>query len=166
MANIQGNVVAGFNKSLQTLLYFHIEEKEAGSSPSSPSSATGGDGGGGARLQPAVQADARSPGPFGYAEVGVDQRSVLLQGPDEARPPDVELFADPCFRSGMVGAVGDGGPQRPEEPSEWRVKDGNDDDAADVLIIVAADTEADLAHEVQEGRGPGRGGQRGAPDRE
>jgi deferrochelatase/peroxidase EfeB len=60
---------------------------------------------------------------------------------------DAELFADRSFRSGLfeqAGALGD-----TTDPGKWKVKDGEGDDAADVLIIVAADTEVDVEAEAK-----------------
>ena len=83
MANIQGNVVAGFNKDFQTLLYFHIDDALPFKKAVARARPPRGNGRGGAHLQPTVQADAQSPRLSGDAQVHLDQRRVLLRGAEE-----------------------------------------------------------------------------------
>jgi hypothetical protein len=60
---------------------------------------------------------------------------------------DAVLFADRSFRSGLVEQADAHGDTT--DPGKWKVKDGDGGDAADVLIIVAADTEVDVEAEVK-----------------
>lgn len=147
MANIQGNVVAGFNKDFQTLLYFNIDDAR--------------------RFKPVVAklgqlvATAEEVLAFNrlFKQVG-DRRgysgtlkstwinvAFSFAGLKKLRRDDAVLFADRSFRSGLVvqaAALGD-----MTDPDKWKVKDGEGGDAADVLIIVAADTEGDVEAEVK-----------------
>lgn len=126
MADIQGNVVAGFNKNFQTLLHFRIEDAGAFRRAAAEL---------GRRVATADEVLAfnrlfkRMRDRRGYSSAA---RSTWVNvafsfaGLRKLRR-DAEHFADPSFRDG-AGA------------------------AADVLIIVAADDENDLAREVRRTR--------------
>jgi Dyp-type peroxidase family len=149
MANIQGNIVAGFNKDFQTLLYFHIDN----ASQFKPAIAELGQWVATAeevlafnRLFKQVRDRRGHSETLKSAWINI---AFSFAGLEKLRKGDAELFADPSFRSGLVGqarALGD-----TTDPGKWEVKDGDGsaDADADLLIIVAADTEVDVQVEVQ-----------------
>jgi Dyp-type peroxidase family len=141
LANIQGNVVAGFKKPYQTLLYVHIDE--AG------------------KFKPAVAelgtrvATSEAVRTFNllYKQLRHgDTESITATWMNIAfsfagimkltEPRDTVFFADQAFRAGFAEKVKD------LDTSTWKALDGNEDRAADVLIIVAADKEVDAEREV------------------
>jgi len=143
MGNIQGNIVAGFKKPLQTLLYFHIDHATL--------------------FKPAVDQ-------LGHLVTTADKvltfnREFTLARQHGLETPtstwtnvafscaglakltsEADDFADPSFRRGLVKQSPDlGDPQDPPDgPSNWRVRDDDRSDAADLLVIVAADTDQGL----------------------
>jgi Dyp-type peroxidase family len=151
MANIQGNVVAGFNKNHQTLLYFRIDDPRA--------------------FKPVVAelghwvATADEVLAFNRLFKRMRDRrgdavtvkstwinlAFSFAGLSKLRR-DAEHFRDPWFRDGLVGPPARGAPE------SWKVSDRGDR-AADVLIIVAGDEKHDVDCEVRrvgnlvEGRG-------------
>ena len=145
MANIQGNVVAGFNKDFQTLLYFHIDDalpfkkvvRELGHRVATAEEVLTFN-----RLFKQMRNRRGYPGTLKSTWINV---AFSFAGLKKLRD-DAALFADRSFRNGLVKeaeALGD-----TTDPGTWKVKDGDTADAADVLIIVAADIEADLEAEV------------------
>jgi Dyp-type peroxidase family len=147
MANIQGNVVAGFNKDFQTLLYFHIDDArrfkpviaELGKRVATAEEVLTFN-----RLFKQVGDRRGYPGTLKSTWINV---AFSFAGLKKLLRNDAVLFADRSFRSGLVGqaeALGD-----TTDPGKWKVKDGDGGDAADVLIIVAADTEVDVEAEVK-----------------
>ncbi|UVK41273.1 Dyp-type peroxidase [Mesorhizobium sp. AR10] len=146
MANIQGNIVAGFNKDFQTLLYYHIDDASRFKPAIAKLShlvATAEEVLTFNRLFKQVANRRGYPGTLSSTWINV---AFSFAGLAKLRN-DAGLFADQSFQSGLVGqalALGD-----TTDPGKWNVKDGDSDDAADVLIIVAADTEADVEAEVK-----------------
>jgi Dyp-type peroxidase family len=154
MTNIQGNVVAGFNKDFQTLLFFRIDDAD--------------------RFKPAIAKLGRS---VATAEKVLDfnrryredntlkatwmNLAISSAGLRKLRN-DVDRFADAAFGSGMVmrsRLLGDRQePGAPGNPEKWKVRD----DTAHLMVIVAADKLEDqgngaervrgLIHEVEEVR--------------
>jgi Dyp-type peroxidase family len=145
MANIQGNVVAGFNKDFQTLLYFRIDDARRFKPAIAKLShlvATAEEVLAFNRLFKQVRNRRGYSGTLNSTWINV---AFSYAGLAKLRD-DAVLFADRSFRSGLVGqaeALGDR-----TDPGTWKVKDGDGYDAADVLIIVAADTEIDVEAEV------------------
>jgi Dyp-type peroxidase family len=146
MANIQGNVVAGFNKDFQTLLYFNIDDvrrfkeviRELGRLVATAEEVLAFN-----RLFKQMRDRRGYSGTLKSTWINV---AFSFAGLKILRD-DAVLFADRSFRSGLVeqaGALGD-----TTDPGKWKVKDGDRGDAADVLIIVAADTEVDVEAEVK-----------------
>ncbi len=146
MENIQGNVVAGFNKDFQTLLYFQIDDArqfkpviaELGHRVATAEEVLTFN-----RLFKQVRNRRGYSGTLKATWINV---AFSFAGLAKLRD-DAALFADASFRSGWVGqaeALGD-----MTDPGKWKVKDGDGHDAADVLIIVAADTEVDVKAEVK-----------------
>ena len=138
--DIQGNSIVGFSKRFQTLLFYHIDDAAA--------------------FKPVVRAlayrVARAEDVLAFSRLFKHTRhrstlkatwiNVAFSSAGLAKltsPGAVSGFADPAFRGGLVGRPGVLG-----DPARWQRKDGPGDDAGDVLIIVAADTEADLAAAV------------------
>src|SRR5919198_4098097 len=149
--NIQGNVVAGFNKDFQTLLFLRIEDVpafKAWLAEFAPLVATAEEVLAFNRLFKRTR-DRR-----GYSgTVRASWINIAFSYAALAKlTTDAEGFADTSFRTGIVpqsAALGD--PTSPEaegHPDRWLVRDG--EDGAHVLILVAADTLADL--EVEGGR--------------
>ena len=149
LKNIQGNIVAGFNKDFQTLLFLRIDDV-----PSFKAWLAGF-----ARFVATAEEVIafnrlfkRTRDRRGYSgTVKASWINVAFTYAALAKlTDDADDFADTSFRSGVVaqsGALGD--PSSPEaegHPDRWLVRDG--EDGAHVLIIVAADTLADLQVEV------------------
>ena len=140
--DIQGNSIVGFNKSFQTLLFFHIDDAAAFKP------VVGALGQRVARAEDVLAFNrlfkrTRSRGALKATWVNLAFSSAgLAKLTSEAQ---VSLFADPSFRGGLVGRPGILG-----DPASWQPRDGRGDASADVLIIVAADTVGDLAAGVAE----------------
>jgi Dyp-type peroxidase family len=151
VAEIQGNIVAGFNKNFQTLLFLHIDDSalfKPWLAAFVPLVATADEVIAFNRLYKRTR-DRR-----GYSSsVRARWINIAFSHAGLAKlTPDADAFADESFRSGVVAqsaALGDPTADDAEgNPKHWLVRDGDGDDAADVLIIVAADTLADLESEV------------------
>ena len=145
MENIQGNVIAGFNKDFQTLLYFHIDDadlfkpaiRELGHWVATAEEVLTFN-----RLYKQVRNRRGHTGTMKSAWINI---AFSYAGLAKLRD-DAELFADRSFRNGLVReakALGD-----TTDPGKWKVNDGLGPEASDVLIIVAADTEGDVEVEV------------------
>jgi len=146
LGNIQGNVIAGFNKDWQTLVYLRIDDARA----FKPAVAELG------RLVATADevlafnrlykrmCDRR--GYRGSVKATWINVGFSFAGLRKLRQ-DAEHFADPRFRSGLVGQVAAAG-GAPGAPDNWRVMDGGER-AADVLVIVAGDQAEDVACEVR-----------------
>ena len=122
MANIQGNVVAGFNKDFQTLLYFHIDDArlfkpaiaELGHRVATAEEVLAFN-----RLYKQMRNRRGYTGTLKSTWINV---AFSFAGLAKLRD-DAELFADRSFRSGLVGqaeALGD-----TTDPGKWKVKDGD-----------------------------------------
>jgi Dyp-type peroxidase family len=149
MAEIQGNVVAGFNKDFQTLLFLRIENvllfkawlAEFANLVASAEEVFAFN-----RLFKRTR-DRR-----GYSgAVKASWINIAFSHAGLARlTSDADAFADPSFRTGMVAqsaALGDPTSEDAEgHPDQWLVRDG--EDGAHVLVLVGADTLADLEAEV------------------
>jgi deferrochelatase/peroxidase EfeB len=150
MAGIQGNVVAGFNKSYQTLLHYHIEKTDLFKPILAELSylvATADEVLAFNRLFKQMRDRRGQPSILRSCWINI---AFSFRGLKRLGAQGADLFADRCFRSGLVEhceVLKD-----PTGPDKWKVNDGDGEDAADVLIIVAADTEADLAGDVQKVR--------------
>ena len=138
LAEIQGNVVAGFKQDFQTLRFVHIDDPEAFK-------------GALAKLAARV-ATAEAVHTFNllYKQLG-DTKSVKstwlniafsFDGIKKLITParDEVYFVDDFFRNGAAAMA---------NSRKWKVSDGPGAAAADVLIIVAADAEADVDAELK-----------------
>jgi Dyp-type peroxidase family len=149
VGNIQGNIIAGFNKDFQTLLFLRIDD---------------------ATLFKAWLADfvnlvataeeviafnrlfKRTRDRRGYSgSVKASWINIAFSHAALAQlTADADSFTDSSFKSGVVAqsaALGDPTAGDAEgHPSQWLI--GDDQNGAQVLIIVAADTLADLETEV------------------
>jgi Dyp-type peroxidase family len=147
--NIQGNIVAGFNKDFQTLLFLRIDDVpsfKAWLAEFARLVATAEEVLAFNRLFKHARERRGYSGTVKAAWINVAfTHAALAQLTDDA-----EAFGDASFRSGVAAqstALGD--PSSPEaegHPDRWLVRDG--EDGAHVLVIVAADTLADLEAEV------------------
>jgi Dyp-type peroxidase family len=148
MANIQGNVVAGFNKSFQTLVYCHIDDSRAFKPAVAELGrwvATADEVLAFNRLLKRIRDRRGHPGTVKATWINV---AFSFAGLSKLRR-DAEHFTDRWFRSGLVGQPAAPGDSRgPGVPDDWKVMDGGAR-AADVLIIVAADDEHDVDCEVR-----------------
>jgi len=151
VGEIQGNIVAGFNKNFQTLLFLHIDESamfKPWLAEFVPLVATADEVIAFNRLYKGTR-DRR-----GYsASVRARWINIAFSHAGLAKlTTDADAFADASFRSGAVAqsaALGDPtGDDAEGNARHWLVRDGDGDDAADVVIIVAADTLADLESEA------------------
>jgi Dyp-type peroxidase family len=142
MADIQGNIVVGFNKPFQRLLYFHIVDAAAFKPDL-------------AELVPLVARarDVLASHRKIREERGKKQPAESLlpemlrktwinvafsyAGLAKLRSDDVHEFADGAFRGGLVERLEKLDTTGTER--EWAVRDGDHPAAADVLVIVAAD---------------------------
>lgn len=142
MANIQGNIVAGFNKDFQTLLYFHIDDArqfkpavaELGHRVATAAEVLAFN-----RLFKHVVNRRGYPGTLKSTWMSVAFSFAGLAKLSK----DAALFADRSFQGGWVKRS-----TALDHSEGWKVEDGPGDNAADVLIIVAADTEDDVEAEV------------------
>src|SRR5918911_5125283 len=148
--NIQGNIVAGFNKDFQTLLFLRIDDVPSFKAWLAEF----------ARLVATAEEVIafnrlfkRTRDRRGYSgSVKASWINIAFTHAALAKlTDDADAFADASFRSGVVAqsaALGDPTSPRAEgHPDRWLVRDG--EDGAHVLIIVAADTLADLEIEVE-----------------
>jgi Dyp-type peroxidase family len=147
--DIQGNIVAGFNKDFQTLLFLRIDDPQlfkAWLASFADLIATAEEVIAFNRLFKRTR-DRR-----GYSgSVKASWINIAFSYAGLAKlTNDADAFADASFKSGVVAqsaALGDPTAEDAEgNTSRWLVRDG--DDGADVLVIVAADTLADLENEV------------------
>ena len=149
VAEIQGNIVGGFNKDFQTLLFLRIDDP-AVFKPWLTSFAS-------------VVATAEEVIAFNRLFKRTSDRrryrgsvkaswiNIAFSHAGLAKlTDDADAFADGSFLSGVVpqsAALGDPTAEDAEgNPKQWLVRDG--EGGADVLVIVAADTLADLESEV------------------
>src|SRR5256885_3979090 len=143
--NIQGNIVAGFSKDFQTLLFLRIDDVrsfKAWLGDFRPLVATAEE------VLAFNRLFKRTSDRRGYSgTVKASWINIAFTHAALAKlTDDADAFADASFRSGVVAqsaALGDPTQPRAEgHPHRWLVRDG--EDGAHVLIIVAADTLADL----------------------
>jgi Dyp-type peroxidase family len=150
LADIQGNVIPGFKKPLQTLLYFHIHDADS----FKPAVAALGDlvaKGSDVltfnRLRNAKRKRGEPLDTLRKTWVNVAFSSAGLA----KLTNDVDQFADASFRDGLVRrsrVLGD--PQStPGDLRGWTIRDGDSTEAADMLVIVAADEPADLEDDTE-----------------
>jgi Dyp-type peroxidase family len=147
--NIQGNIVAGFNKDFQTLLFLRIDDVpsfKAWLAEFASLVATAEEVLAFNRLFKRTRHRRGYSGTVKATWINIAfTHAALAQLTDDA-----DAFADASFRSGVVAqsaALGDPtSPRAAGHPDRWLVRDG--EDGAHVLIIVAADTLADLEVEV------------------
>ena len=149
MAEIQGNVVAGFSKDFQTLLFLRIEDVpsfKAWLADFASLVATAEEVFAFNRLFKRTR-DRR-----GYSgSVKASWINIAFSHAGLAKlTDDADAFADASFKTGMVAqsaALGDPTAEDAEgHPDNWLVRDG--EDGAHVLVVVGADTLADLEAEV------------------
>src|SRR5918911_341948 len=149
MKNIQGNIVAGFNKDFQTLLFLRIDDVPSFKTWLAafvPLVATAEEVLAFNRLFKRTR-DRR-----GYSgSVRASWINVAFSYAALAKlTDDADAFADASFKTGMVAqsaALGDPTADDAEgHPGNWLVLDG--EDGAHVVVIVAADALADLEAEV------------------
>jgi len=147
--NIQGNIVAGFNKDFQTLLFLRIDDVpsfKAWLAEFTPLVATAEEVLAFNRLFKRMRVRRGYSGTIRASWINIAFTHAALAKLTD----DADAFADASFQSGVVAqsaALGD--PSSPEaegHPDRWLVRDG--EDGAHVLILVAADTLADLEVEV------------------
>jgi Dyp-type peroxidase family len=147
--NIQGNIVAGFNKDFQTLLFLRIDDVpsfKAWLAEFAPLVATAEE------VLAFNRVFKRTRDRRGYSgTVKASWINIAFTHAALAKlTADVDAFADASFRTGVVAqAAALGDPSSPEaegHPDRWLVRDG--EDGAHVLVLVAADTLADLEVEV------------------
>ena len=147
--NIQGNVVAGFNKDFQTLLFLRIEDVpsfKAWLADFVPLVATADE------VLAFNRLFKRTSDQRGYrGTVKATWINIAFSYAALAKlTDDADAFADASFKTGVVAqsaALGDPTSAHAEgHPDRWLVRDG--EDGAHVLILVAADTLADLEVEV------------------
>jgi len=149
LKNIQGNIVAGFNKDFQTLLFLRIEDVasfKAWLADFVPLVATADEVLAFNRLFKRT-ADRRGyPGTVKASWINIAFTHAALA----KLTSNADAFADASFKTGVVAqsaALGDPTSAAAEgHPDRWLVRDG--EDGAHVLILVAADTLADLEAEV------------------
>jgi Dyp-type peroxidase family len=147
--NIQGNVLVGFNKDFQTLLFLRIDDVpsfKAWLADFAQLVATAEEVLAFNRLFKRTRDRRGYSGTVKASWINVAfSHAALAMLTNEA-----DAFADASFRTGVVAqsaALGD--PTSPEaegHPDRWLVRDG--EDGAHVLILVAADTITDLEVEV------------------
>jgi Dyp-type peroxidase family len=147
--NIQGNIVAGFKKDFQTLLFLRIDDVPSFKDWLAEF----------ARLVATAEEVLvfnrlfkRTRDRRGYSgTVRASWINIAFTHAALAKlTDDADDFADASFRSGLVAqsaALGDPtSPNAEGHPDRWLVRDG--EDGAHVLVVVAADTLADLEVEV------------------
>ena len=148
VANIQGNLVGGFNKNFQTLLFLRIEEParfkdwlvEFASLVATAEEVIAFN-----RLYKWMR------GRRGHSGLRSSWINIAFsyEGLKKLRE-DADTFADASFRSGLVARsplLGDPTATDAEgHPGRWLVRDG--EGGVEVLIVVASDTVADLEAEV------------------
>src|SRR5919201_104631 len=149
MDEIQGNVVAGFNKDFQTLLFLRIEDVpsfKAWLADFASLVATAEEVFAFNRLFKRTR-DRR-----GYSgSVKASWINIAFSHAGLANlTDDADAFADASFKTGMAAqsaALGDPTAKDAEgHPDNWLVRDG--EDGAHVLVVVGADTLADREAEV------------------
>jgi Dyp-type peroxidase family len=149
IGDIQGNIVGGFNKDFQTLIFLRIDDAAAFRpwlGRFADVVATADEVIAFNRLFKSTRRRRRYSGSVRATWINIAfTHAGLAKLTGEA-----DQFTDTSFRSGMVAqsaALGDPTDADAEgNPRRWLVHDGQD--GADVLIIVASDTIADLEAEV------------------
>jgi Dyp-type peroxidase family len=142
MEDIQGNIVAGFNKPFQRLLYFHIVDAAAfrlALAELVPLVARADhvlDSNRTIREERGKKQPAENLLPPTLRKTWVNV-AFSYAGLAKLRSDDVHKFADTAFRGGLVERLEKRDPRGTER--EWVVRDGDHEAAADVLVIVAAD---------------------------
>jgi Dyp-type peroxidase family len=149
LKEIQGNVVAGFNKDFQTLLFLRIDDVpsfKAWLADFSKLIATAEEVLAFNRLFKRTRDQRGYSGTVRATWINIAFSHAALA----KLTNDAAAFADASFRTGMVAqsaALGDPtSPAAEGHPDRWLVRDG--EDGAHVLILVASDTLADLEVEV------------------
>src|ERR687884_1403056 len=149
MKNIQGNIVAGFNKDFQTLLFLRIDDVpsfKAWLADFAPLVATAEEVLAFNRLFKRARDQRGYSGTVKATWINIAFTYAALAKLTD----DADAFADTSFKTGVVAqsaALGDPTSEDAEgHPDQWLVRDG--EDGAHVLVIVAADTLADLEAEV------------------
>jgi len=151
VSEIQGNIVGGFNKDFQTLIFLRIDDAEAFKpwlAGFADVVATADEVIAFNRLFKSTRRRRHYSGSVRASWINVAfTHAGLAKLTDEA-----DQFADASFRSGVVAqsaALGDPTSDDAEgNPKQWLVRDGDGDAHAHVLVIVASDTLADLEAEV------------------
>ena len=149
LKNIQGNIVAGFNKDFQTLLFLRIDDVpsfKAWLADFAPLVATAEEVLAFNRLFKRARDQRGYSGTVKATWINIAFSYAALAKLTD----DADAFADSSFKTGVVAqsaALGDPTSEDAEgHPDQWLVRDG--EDGAHVLILVAADTLADLEAEV------------------
>jgi Dyp-type peroxidase family len=149
LKNIQGNIVAGFNKDFQTLLFLRIDDVpsfKAWLADFAPLVATAEEVLAFNRLFKRTSDQRGYSGTVKSTWINIAFSYAALA----KLTSDAGGFADASFKTGVVAqsaALGDPTSADAEgHPDRWLVRDG--EDGAHVLILVAADTLADLEAEV------------------
>ena len=149
LKNIQGNVVAGFNKDFQTLLFLRIDDVasfKAWLGDFARLIATAEEVLAFNRLFKRTRDQRQYSGTVRATWINIAFSHAALA----KLTHDADAFADTSFRTGIVAqsaALGDPvSPAAEGHPDRWLVRDG--EDGVHVLILVASDTLADLEVEV------------------
>ncbi len=149
IGEIQGNIVAGFNKDFQTLIFLHIDDAAAFKpwlARFADVVATADEVIAFNRLFKSTRYRRRYSGSVRATWINI----AFTHAGIAKLTGDADRFTDTSFRSGMVAqSAGLGDPTAPDaegNPRQWLVHDR--EDGADVLVIVASDTLADLEAEV------------------
>jgi Dyp-type peroxidase family len=149
VANIQGNIIAGFNKDFQTLLFLRIDDAPAFKAWLATFAGLV------ATAEEVIAFNRlfkRTRDRRGYSgSVKASWINIAFSHAGLAKlTAEADAFVDPSFRTGVVAqsaALGDPTAEDADgHPNHWVVADG--DSGADVLIIVAADTLDDLEAEL------------------
>ena len=128
VSEIQGNIVAGFNKDFQTLIFLRIDDAEALQALACPVRGCGRHRRRGHRLQPAVQEHAPTAAAT-RGSVRATWINIAFTHAGLAKlTGEADQFTDTSFRSGMVAqsaALGDPTAADAEgNPRQWLVRDG------------------------------------------
>ena len=149
--DIQGNVLVGFMKDVQTMLCLRIVDVAAAKAwvrELEPKIATTAEVLAYARLRRALKRR-RGQNPLGVTWVNVAFSAAGLA--KLTSPEEVAAFPSATFRAGMpadAGTLGDPvGSGRPGDPATWLF--GGPGAVPDVFLIVASDHEEDLARELE-----------------
>lgn len=156
LADVQGNILPGFNKDHQAFLFVRLRDVKVAKrwlAALEPWIATSAEVLEYARLRARIKAR-RGQAASGLTAtwLNVAFSYAGLRKLTSAREADA--FLDVSFRSGMVVAGGLGDPDDPNDPghpSHWSIG-GSDATTPDMLIILAADTAHDLEQAIAERR--------------